>query len=103
VDFPAAAGVAVSLGLTGGRSTGGAGNDTPSGFDALRGSAFNDSLTGGTGNDNAGRRPGAWCRLAPARRRKRADIADRTAHRLLVEVERLRGAGVASPKAWRGR
>lgn len=56
----ASAGVTVSLALTSAQVTGGAGTDTVVGFEAIRGSAFNDVLTGnasantflgGAGND----------------------------------------------------
>jgi Ca2+-binding RTX toxin-like protein len=49
-DAPSA--VTVNLGLTTAQNTGGAGIDTISNIQALRGSAFNDTLTGSAGNDS---------------------------------------------------
>ncbi|MDB5432877.1 MAG: putative rhizobiocin/RTX toxin and hemolysin-type calcium binding protein, partial [Caulobacter sp.] len=48
----ATAAVKVSLAITTAQNTGGAGIDTISGIEALRGSAFNDTLTGSAGNDS---------------------------------------------------
>ncbi|HYE42698.1 MAG TPA: M10 family metallopeptidase, partial [Caulobacteraceae bacterium] len=45
----ASAGVEVNLSLTGAQATGGAGTDTLSGFESLRGSDFGDELTGTDG------------------------------------------------------
>src|SRR5581483_1841253 len=47
----AAAGVTVSLAVTGAQSTGGAGKDTLSGFENLTGSEANDRLFGNSGNN----------------------------------------------------
>ncbi len=47
----AASGVTVNLGLTTAQATGGAGTDTLKNFENLRGSAYNDILTGNTGDN----------------------------------------------------
>jgi Ca2+-binding RTX toxin-like protein len=47
----AAAGVTVSLGLTGGQNTVGAGIDTLSGIENLTGSGYNDTLSGDSGDN----------------------------------------------------
>ena len=53
LDYGNATGaVKVSLAITTAQNTGGAGIDTISGIEALRGSAFNDTLTGSAGNDS---------------------------------------------------
>lgn len=47
----ASAGVTVSLGIAGPQATGGAGSDSLAGFEALLGSAFDDTLSGNTGSN----------------------------------------------------